>query len=106
MRVYRGTYDKASHEWQVTVDGNPLSARHDLRNHSPDGFAWGYGGSGPAQLALAICADALEHDQRALMVYQYFKDRVVARFPMEENFVLNEAEVMTAIDYIETSHVS
>ena len=25
-----------------------------VRNHSPDGFNWGYCGSGPAQLALAI----------------------------------------------------
>jgi len=28
-----------------------------LWNHSPDGFEWGYGGSGPAQLALAIYQD-------------------------------------------------
>jgi hypothetical protein len=27
-----------------------LDPRHDLRNHSPDGFEWGYGGSGPAVL--------------------------------------------------------
>ena len=29
-----------------------LRPRFDLRNHSPAGFEWGYGGSGPAQLAL------------------------------------------------------
>jgi hypothetical protein len=29
-----------------------------LRN-SPTGFGWGYGGSGPAQLALALLADSL-----------------------------------------------
>lgn len=28
-----------------------------LRNHSPDGFEWGYAGSGPSQLALAILLD-------------------------------------------------
>jgi hypothetical protein len=28
-----------------------------VRNHSPDGFEFGYGGSGPAQLALAILLD-------------------------------------------------
>ncbi len=39
----------------------PLGPRLDLANHSPDGFSWGYGGSGPAQLALAILAD---HFQR------------------------------------------
>ena len=41
----------------VTVDGRPLNPRLDLWNHSPTGFEWGYGGSGPAQLALAILAD-------------------------------------------------
>ena len=30
---------------------------HGIRNHSSSGFEWGYGGSGPAQLALAILAD-------------------------------------------------
>ena len=40
----------------VTVDGDPLDWRASLAlpNHSPTGPAWGYGGSGPAQLALAI----------------------------------------------------
>jgi hypothetical protein len=29
----------------------------ELRDHSPGGFEWGYGGSGPAQLAVAICSE-------------------------------------------------
>lgn len=36
-----------------------LPKRHDLVNHSPAGFEWGYCGSGPAQLAVALLADAL-----------------------------------------------
>src|SRR5262249_40617485 len=42
-----------------TEDGGsyPLALRTEIRNHSPTGFEWGYGGSGPAQLALAIIAD-------------------------------------------------
>ena len=58
----------------------PLPTRLDLRNHSPTGFEWGYGGSGPAQLALALLADALG-DERAQAAYQPFKFQVVARFP-------------------------
>jgi len=40
----------------VTFDGKLLdpAPSQALHNHSPDGFAWGYQGSGPAQLALAI----------------------------------------------------
>ena len=30
----------------------PLALRLNVRSHSPTGFAWGYSGSGPAQLAL------------------------------------------------------
>ena len=33
----------------------PLSLHLEVRDHSPTGFAWGYDGSGPAQLALAWC---------------------------------------------------
>jgi hypothetical protein len=58
----------------------PLDPRHDLRNHSPDGFEWGYGGSGPAQLALAILADYTGDDEQALRLYQSFKHRVIGRF--------------------------
>ena len=30
----------------------PLPLRLDIVNHSPTGFAWGYSGPGPAQLAI------------------------------------------------------
>lgn len=32
---------------------------HRITHHSPDGFEWGYGGSGPADLALNIAEEAL-----------------------------------------------
>jgi len=57
----------------------PLPPRNDLCDHSPTGFAWGYGGSGPAQLALAILADVYD-DEFALANYQQFKWDVVAKF--------------------------
>ena len=41
----------------------PLPCRFDLRKHSLTGFEWGYGGSGPAQLALAVLADAVGSDR-------------------------------------------
>jgi len=53
--IYKGT--RTERGCVVTVDGRPLDPRNKVRNHSPDGFEWGYAGSGPAQLALAIlCA--------------------------------------------------
>lgn len=50
----------------------PLDMRNELWNHSPDGPEWGYGGSGPAQLALAVLAD-FAGPNVALRQYQKFK---------------------------------
>lgn len=41
------------------IDGIPL--KHYFL-HSPDGFEWGYGGSGPADLALAILINYFGED--------------------------------------------
>ena len=50
----------------------------EVFNHSPAGFEWGYGGSGPAQLALALLMDATGDERLALRNYQDFKFRFVA----------------------------
>jgi len=75
----------------VDIDSAPLPPRNDLANHSPDGFEWGYAGSGPSQLALAILAyhfhdagDAQElADAKALALYHPFKDKLIAPLPKE-----------------------
>lgn len=53
--------------------------RHVVR-HSPTGLEWGYGGSGPADLALSLCVDALGKEL-AEELYQEFKWRVVVHLP-------------------------
>ncbi len=73
--VYTGTRKRGGPE--VLVNGRPLPSRNDLIDHSPDGFEWGYGGSGPAQLALAILAYEFG-DQFALRYYQDFKWKIIA----------------------------
>lgn len=64
----------------VRVDGKPLSPARSqrVRNHSPDGFNWSYGGSGPAQLALAILLDFTGDRELAQAHYQHFKFEFVA----------------------------
>ena len=51
----------------------------ELANHSPSGFAWGYEGSGPAQLALALLLDYTDDEEVALTHYTEFKDEVVSQ---------------------------
>ena len=79
MKTYEGR--RKGHVAQVTVDGRPLDLRFDLWGHSPSGFEWGYGGSGPAQLALALLADHLADDDQAVLHHQDFKRIVVAGLP-------------------------
>jgi hypothetical protein len=67
-------------------------ASQRIRNHSPNGFEWGYGGSGPAQLALAILLAFLPREQ-ALNHYQDFKWAVVAGLPFGQDFSLPVADV-------------
>lgn len=66
----------------VTKDGEILSPLPSLEviNHSPDGFNWGYSGSGPAQLSLALLLDVLGDPELAQRHHQNFKEEVVASF--------------------------
>lgn len=84
-RLYRGHRTEQGCVVQV-YDGavwEELDPRYDLRSHSPDGYEWGYGGSGPAQLALALLADALQRDRLAEWWYQDYKRAVVCGLPRE-----------------------
>lgn len=69
----------------VTVSGTQLlpDSSQKFINHSPDGFSWGYGGSGPAQLALAILLIFMDIEN-ARNYYQQFKWNVVAKWPKDD----------------------
>jgi hypothetical protein len=89
---------------QVTVheEGHPprpLVPRFDLRRHS-DALNWGFGGSGPAQLALALAADVLGDDDAAREVHQCLKSKVVSGLPMD-GWSLNETQLRLAIAEIQ-----
>lgn len=77
---------------------DPLPLRLDLCNHSPSGFEWGYLGSGPAQLALALLAHATGDDAYACAQYQTFKEDVVARLPPEQDWRMTDAQVLEWVD--------
>lgn len=74
-----------------------LPPRNDLVNHSPDGFEWGYAGSGPAQLAFAILLDAFD-EKTARTWYQEFKDRKIATLRRDRGFVMPVKEVWEWMD--------
>jgi hypothetical protein len=106
MSTYTGIVHPGALDWAVTVDGQPLPPRNDLFNHSPDGLSWGYGGSGPSQLALAILAhhfrtygdDHASADNLAMKLHQAFKRAVIAVLPMDQGFTLTSEQVQDALD--------
>ena len=71
---------RGADESKITIAETPLDWQASLavRNHSPSGPEWGYNGSGPAQLALAILL-AVTDRETAQRRYQEFKDDVIAR---------------------------
>lgn len=74
---------------RVRVNGRELEPGRSQRvwNHSPDGFNWGYYGSGPAQLALAILLDAGLSNAEAVTLHQKFKAHFLATQPAEGFFL-------------------
>lgn len=107
--IYHGWRD-GNGTAHVTADDKPLNARFDLDNHSPNGFEWGYAGSGPAQLALAILADAIgapmgkkppsgfEHDSNkrlmAVRLHQDFKRQFIAGLARNLRWTITEKTVL------------
>ena len=85
----------------VTVDGRPLYPQRSqkLHNHSPDGFNWGYGGSGPAQLALAILLDFTDDPELSLRHYQVFKSLFVEK--MSHNWEVSGDVIRQWIEELE-----
>lgn len=103
--VYEGfltDHNDVLSEVLVTVDGAPLDPgpSQRLHNHSPDGFAWGYGGSGPAQLALGILLDFYGPNAPELRYYQEFKQKVVANFPRQNDWTITGNFIFTTIKAI------
>ena len=58
---------------------------------SKQGIEWGYGGSGPADLARSVLL-ALTDEQTASALYQRFKQEVIVSVP-EEGGTLRAADV-------------
>jgi hypothetical protein len=77
-KIYTGRRVPPHDRCYVEVDREALNPRFDLRHHSPDGFEWGYNGSGPSQLALAVLA----HEYGDVVAQEYyveFRRNVIAK---------------------------
>jgi hypothetical protein len=102
MKVYEGRRlnpeEKTVSPTEVLVDSKPL--KHYVR-HSPDGFNWGYGGSGPAELARCILIDFFGEKPKAKhygvapkadRLYQKFKWAFVGHWKEQWRITSEEIE--------------
>lgn len=102
MKVYRGRRlgkikDTGSdvvvivQEYTLANKGQPTPLHHHVY-HSPTGFSWGYGGSGPSDLAMSILWDYLGKEPSS-EVYQNFKWEFVAKW--KDEWAINSDEIET-----------
>lgn len=103
MKIYEGI-TAANGDKEVWVDCQTpgcesyrLPLYLDEVNHSPDGFNWGYGGSGPSQLAYAMLRDLSGDRDFAARHYQDFKWQVICDLPDKE-WQLAESTIMSALN--------
>jgi len=92
VKIYQGI--REGYAVTVTVNGRFLNPRLDLWNHSPTGFEWGYGGSGPAEVALGVLADHLGKDDEVIVLHQDFKQKVITGLP-HRNWTLTTEQIQT-----------
>jgi len=68
--------------------------------HSPDGFEWGYCGSGPADFAFNILSAYIgEQEAKCGGLYQTFKEAFVAKLPKEGGTIRRD-DVMRWIEEV------
>jgi hypothetical protein len=99
MKHYTG--DRTMDGIRVVVDSTPLDPRFDLKMIAKNGFEWSYEGDEPAQLALAMLADHLGDDARAVSLHEGFMRRIVANFDNE--WEMTGADIDTALANLEAT---
>lgn len=82
----------------VTVDGQEIDPRFDVKTYTDHGFEWSYEGDGPRQLALAILAEHMGDAQAALEFAEPFMQRVVANF--DNDWEMTSADIDRALENI------
>jgi Family of unknown function (DUF6166) len=101
MKVYTGKRlrngECVVHVIQDTGDSRLLQLRLEVVNHSPTGFEWGYSGSGPAQLALALLLDVIHDQTMAIQLHQAFKRKHISTLSRQREWKMTEKDILQAV---------
>ena len=112
MKVYFGT---GGPNPKVYVEDRFVPGKREseplkhYQRHSPDGFNWGYAGSGPADLAFSLLVDAQVRYgvsvKDAIGVaerhYQRFKGEMVANMPLGDDWCMPACIIFNWVEYQE-----
>jgi hypothetical protein len=109
LKTYHGLILGDNKTVSVRVRTNGGDSRHLAHHvrHSPDGFSWGYGGSGPAELARCILLDAFgvlscpdspndcQCENRWVdSSYQSFKAETIADLDRDKEWKLGQLDIL------------
>jgi hypothetical protein len=96
MKTYTGS--RTIDGIRVRVDDDLLPERYDIQTFSKGGFEWTYVGAGPKQLALALLADHLGDDRKALELCDDFMRAVVS--DLDNDWEITSADIDEALSKI------
>lgn len=96
MKTYHGKrIETGNVKVRVQDEGLGYDLPHFVR-HSPTGFEWGYGGSGPSDLALAVLKDLFdgmpEPEEYMKLKFDFFAN------VQEDEWTLTEQEIWTILE--------
>lgn len=95
-RLYEGKYNDRA--WNVYVDGELLDIERSQKVwHKAQSFAWGYAGSGPSQLALALLLEEGLDDGEAIHMMHIFKRDKLTTIGLDEDWQMESEEIQTFI---------
>lgn len=95
MKQYLGR--RSGGEIEVTVNGTPLNPRFDLEPGITADFEWGYDGTGPSRLAVAILADCYGNDEKSVALHRKFARAYLAQI-RTDTWRLDETAINSILD--------
>lgn len=104
--LYKGTFQETPSGGRVVYkevlpfrNVYVLNMYLDEVKHSPDGFMWGYLGSGPHQLSYALLRDACG-EETAKIFYKEFCRKIVSEIPKDEMWELTKQDIHDIVYFL------
>lgn len=98
-RLYVGTHEHYAVvvcDFEAKIPQTALRPRNDLHDYASF-YGWGCDHESVLQLALALLADTLGSDRRALLLHKWFAARVISRMDATQGWVLSQSQTLEMV---------